>query len=93
MKAPLVRELSKRPLYLQKEESQKCYRILKANSIFPLSWWSRHKLCIIPPKKLRNRCIVTNRGKAINKTFKLSRLEFRRWVRDFLLPGVEKSSW
>ena len=45
-----------------------------------------------PTKKLRNRCIVTNRGKAINKTFKLSRLEFRRWVRDFLLPGVEKSS-
>ena len=75
------------------ENKQKCLKSLKQNRILKCSWWSRHKLSSLPTCRIRNRCIVTERGKAINKTFKLSRLEFRRWAQSKILFGVKKSSW
>jgi ribosomal protein S14 len=75
------------------ENKQKCLKSLKHNRKLRCSWWSRHKLSSLPKRRMRNRCIVTERGKAINKSFKLSRLEFSRWVKYKILFGVKKSSW
>lgn len=93
MKAPIVRDRLKRGTIEKNEQKQKCLRSLKHNRKLMVIWWSRHKLTSLPGRKIRNRCIVTGRGKAINKSFKLSRLEVIRWVKDKKLPGIEKSSW
>ena len=91
MKAVLVRDKLKRSKILKNEIKNKYLKSLKHNAKLNLSMWSRFELSSINHFKLRNRCIVTGRGKAINKTFKLSRLEFRRWAAKSMLPGVKKS--
>lgn len=75
------------------ENKQKCLKCLKLNKTLWCFWWARHKLSSLPKRKIRNRCIVTERGKAINKNFKLSRLELSRWANSKKLFGVKKASW
>ena len=43
--------------------------------------------------RLKNRCILTGRGKAIYSKFKLSRISFRELALKGMLPGVIKASW
>lgn len=75
------------------EDKQKCFKSLKKNMNLWCYWWARHKLSSLPTRQIRNRCIITERGMSINKTFKLSRLEFSRWVKYKILSGVKKASW
>lgn len=43
--------------------------------------------------RIKNRCILTARGKGIHKDFKLSRIKLRDYASNGLLSGVKKSSW
>lgn len=43
--------------------------------------------------RLKNRCVVTNRSRAIYKKFKISRLVFRRLALSGRLAGIKKASW
>lgn len=43
--------------------------------------------------RIRNRCIVTGRGRGIYSKYKLSRIKLREYSLNGLLPGVKKSSW
>lgn len=43
--------------------------------------------------KIRNRCILTGRGKAVYQMFRLSRIKFRELASQGMLPGVQKASW
>lgn len=43
--------------------------------------------------RIKNRCILTGRGKAVYKKFKLSRISFRELALKGMLPGVLKASW
>jgi ribosomal protein S14 len=43
--------------------------------------------------KIRNRCILTNRGRAVYRNFKLSRLFFKHYALQGDLMGVKKASW
>ncbi len=43
--------------------------------------------------RIKNRCVLTSRGKSINKNLKLSRITFRKLASDGLLLGIKKSSW
>jgi small subunit ribosomal protein S14 len=45
------------------------------------------------PVRLRTRCMVTGRPRAVYKEFMLSRITFREMAHQGLLPGVHKSSW
>jgi len=45
------------------------------------------------PTRLRNRCIVTGKGKGIFKKFGLCRNQFRQLSLEGKIPGVRKSSW
>ena len=42
--------------------------------------------------KIRNRCLLTNRARAVYRKFKLSRLMFRKLAWEGKLIGVKKSS-
>jgi len=93
MKALVSKDKIKRLKIHIYEEKQQCLKSLKHNKNLNLIWWSRHKLSTYPGRKAKTRCIITGRGKSINQTFKLSRLEFSRWAIINVLPGVFKSSW
>lgn len=43
--------------------------------------------------RVRNRCVLSGRGRAVNKFFKLSRIKCRELASRGLLMGVYKSSW
>jgi len=45
------------------------------------------------PVRLRNRCQLTGRARAVYRKFKLSRLCFREMASRGEIPGVTKSSW
>lgn len=93
MKALIIRDKSKRFQIQFLEEKRKCLKSLKHNQFIKLTWWSRFKLSSLPSKNVKTRCIITGRAKAVNRNFKLSRLEFRRWASRNIIPGLKKSSW
>ncbi len=45
------------------------------------------------PIRLRNRCQLTGRARGYLRKFKLSRLCFREFASQGLIPGVTKASW
>jgi small subunit ribosomal protein S14 len=58
---------------------------------------ARLKLAKLPrnssPTRVRNRCAITGRPRAVYRKFKLSRLALRQLASLGALPGVVKSSW
>ena len=58
---------------------------------------ARLKLADLPrnssPNRVRNRCELTGRPRAVYRKFKLSRLALRELASSGALPGVVKSSW
>src|SRR4051812_45122895 len=55
------------------------------------------KLAALPrnsnPSRVRNRCEMTGRPRAVYRRFKLSRIALRQLASIGLVPGVTKSSW
>lgn len=45
------------------------------------------------PIRLRNRCQFTGRSRGFLRKFKLSRLCFREFALQGLIPGIVKASW
>lgn len=43
--------------------------------------------------RVRNRCELTGRPRAVYRKFKLSRIAFRELALRGMIPGVTKSSW
>jgi ribosomal protein S14 len=43
--------------------------------------------------RVRNRCVLTGRSRAVYQMFKMSRLCFRELASTGQIPGVKKSSW
>ena len=58
---------------------------------------AREKLSKLPrnssPVRLRTRCIVTGRPRAVYKKLGLSRIAFRELAHAGQLPGIHKASW
>jgi len=58
---------------------------------------ARLKLTKLPrnssKSRIRNRCSLTGRPRAVYRKFGLSRIAFRDLASDGKLPGVVKSSW
>lgn len=43
--------------------------------------------------RIRNRCVLSGRGRGVYRIFKLSRIWIRILASEGKLPGVSKSSW
>ena len=43
--------------------------------------------------RIRNRCLLTGRGRSVYRQFGISRISFRELAGNGFLPGVFKSSW
>lgn len=45
------------------------------------------------PTRIRNRCVMTGRGKGVYRKFGLCRNVFRQLALEGKIPGIKKSSW
>jgi small subunit ribosomal protein S14 len=45
------------------------------------------------PARIRNRCELTGRPRAVYRKFRMSRMALRELANKGLIPGVVKSSW
>ncbi len=58
---------------------------------------ARLKLSELPrnssPGRVRSRCLLTGRPRAVYRKFKLSRIALRELASAGLIPGMTKSSW
>jgi small subunit ribosomal protein S14 len=43
--------------------------------------------------RVRSRCALTGRGRSVFSFFRLSRIMFRTFAKNGMLPGVKKASW
>lgn len=61
----------------------------KSNAVLALNKMPRDS----SPIRLRNRCQLTGRPRGFLKKFKLSRITFREFASQGLIPGITKASW
>ncbi|HUX78603.1 MAG TPA: 30S ribosomal protein S14 [Alphaproteobacteria bacterium] len=58
---------------------------------------ARLKLAELPrnssPSRIRSRCLLTGRPRAVYRKFQLSRIALRELASAGLIPGMTKSSW
>jgi len=45
------------------------------------------------PVRVRNRCQITGRPRGYMRKFGISRILFRKWASEGIIPGVTKASW
>lgn len=43
--------------------------------------------------RIKNRCLITNRGQSVYRLFHLSRITLKDFVALNRIPGIRKSSW
>ena len=99
MKNICRRDQKRRSLFLKNELKRMQYKILIKNFLIPgetkdqcvskLNKISRNSSKV----RIKNRCILTGRGRAVYSFCRLSRIRFRELASQGLLLGVSKSSW
>ena len=99
MKNIVKRDQKRRNLFLKNELKRVQYKSLIKNFSIAGKTKSQYvtKLNQIPRNsskvRIKNRCILTGRGKAVYRFCRLSRIRFRELAAQGLLLGVSKSSW
>ncbi len=99
MKYLYLKDKRRRLLYSGLERRKLFLRALIRNTrVAPKLRTQASKKLISLPKdssitRIRNRCVFTNRPRAVYRKFGLSRLMFRKYVWKGKLAGVKNSSW
>ena len=62
-----------------------------------IRWFYSIKLSSLPKDasqtRIKNRCLVTNRGQSVLRIFHLSRITFKEYIGLNRIAGIRKSSW
>lgn len=62
-----------------------------------IRWFYSIKLSSLPKDasqtRIKNRCLVTNRGQSVLRIFHLSRITFKEYIGLNRISGIRKSSW
>ena len=99
MKNIVKRDQKRRHLFFKNELKRLQYKSLIKNYKIPGETKEKcvSKLNKIPRNssrvRVKNRCILTGRGKAVYSFCRLSRIRFRELSSQGLLLGITKSSW
>lgn len=99
MKSLLHKDQKRRKLYQKFEEKRyflnyiinnlKIDKSLRTDAYNQLILFSRNS----SKTRVRNRCTLTNRPRAVYKKFKISRLMFRELSLKGEIPGIKKITW
>lgn len=99
MKYMLLKDKKRRILYSFFEKRRKVLKALLQNFQLakPFRVYVYKQLMSIPRNasitRIRNRCTLTNRSRAVYKKFGMSRLMFRKYAWQGNLVGIKKASW
>jgi small subunit ribosomal protein S14 len=95
----IEKDKKKRILVAKYELQRLIYKYMIKNALLPktLRNHSVKNLNKLPRKgsiiKVRNRCILTGRGRSVLSFCKLSRIKVRELASQGLLAGLKKASW
>ena len=99
-KKSMINRQTKREKLVRKYAAKRAALKRKANdtSLSPEErMGARQELAKLPrnssPVRLRTRCVVSGRPRAVYKEFMLSRIAFRELALEGKLPGIHKASW
>jgi len=93
------RDMKRRALYEQHEMERSNLRYLKKNDILPSAVRKKaaEDLESLPRDssitRVRNRCVLTDRGRGLVGRFRISRMMFRYYADKGLIAGMQKSTW
>jgi len=99
MKYALIKDKKRRILFAFFEKRRLFLKALLEDKKLPKTFrvLVYRELILLPRDssvtRIRNRCVLTNRPRAIYRKFGMSRLMFRKFVWQGKLIGVKKSSW
>lgn len=99
MKILYIKDKNRRNIYALYEQKKLILKSISQNFKLPKKTRNAAYLKLISlPKdssitKIRNRCVITNRPRAVYKKFKMSRLMFRKLALQGRLIGIKKASW
>ena len=99
MKILFIKDKNRRFSYLCIEKKKLILTYILQNLTIPLQIriFARNEIQLLLQKnsstKIKNRCILTNRARAIYKKFKISRVFFKKFALQGELVGVKKASW
>jgi len=99
MKHLLEKDKKRRKLVGKYEVKRSYLKAISSNCELPITfrWKARFKLSEFPKDssklRLRNRCVLSNRGRGIFGAFKISRVELRLLSSSGKINGLKKSSW
>jgi small subunit ribosomal protein S14 len=95
----IIRDQKRRKLFLKNEQKRVEYKSFLKNSsisqfekrefLKKLNKLSRNSSKV----RIRNRCILTGRGRGVYSKYRLSRIRFRELASQGLIPGVIKANW
>ena len=98
MKYILEKDKKRRKLVSKYEFKRLSLKSMLANCNFPITfrWKAGFELSRLPKDssklRLKNRCILTTRGRGISRAFKISRIELRILSTAGKISGLTKSS-
>jgi small subunit ribosomal protein S14 len=99
MKKLIERDKKRRDLVALYEKKRLFLKGIVANNNLALSvrWKAGLELSDLPKNssktRVKNRCILTGRSRAVDKNFKISRVCLRELAGSGSIPGLRKSSW
>lgn len=99
MKYLLLKDRRRRILYASFEKRRLFLKMLIEDMRLPIAFrvYAYKQMLLLPKDssitRFRNRCVLTNRPRAIYRRFGISRLMFRKYVWEGKLIGVRNSSW
>lgn len=99
MKVLLTKDKNRRNQYLLFEKKRRILKSIINNLEIPksLRYAIYKKLINLPTNtsklKIKQRCVISNRSKAVYKKFRMSRIVFRDLASNGQLMGVKKASW
>ena len=99
MKTLGAKEKQKRKVYYKYYLTSLCLKSIHANAYLSIQtrWEAFNSLVLFPLRsrrvQLKNRCLLSNRGKGILSKFKISRIQLRSCLAKGFFTGISNSSW
>ena len=99
MQSLLHKDKKRRKLYIQYEKKKIILKYIQNNLNLNKAIRAKayEKLRSLPRDssitRVRNRCVLTNRPRAVYQKFKFSRLMFRKLALQGEIPGIRKATW
>ncbi|XP_015273233.1 PREDICTED: 28S ribosomal protein S14, mitochondrial [Gekko japonicus] len=95
----MLRDVKRRKMAYEYADQRLCLNALRKNTILPkeLQEVADKEIAALPrdscPVRIRNRCVLTSRPRAVVRRWRLSRIVFRHLADHAQLSGIQRAMW